>query len=250
MKKLIAVLAVVAVFGLGAAQAVPIAVVNPSFETDTSLPPSGWWLVAPDGGGNEVGNPTSAGVSASPFGGRMFRVASNGGPQAGLVQTLGTTYAANTVYTLSLWAATAPYTNAVYNPGVGEFADDLTVMFALRDGTGFPAHLANTVYAQFSATGPSTDIAGNPANPFALVFPDDNVWREYTASFDTALVPAAVGMPIQITLHRSGKANPGGGASLIQGWDNITVAAGAPIPEPAGLGLMGVALLALRRKRS
>jgi len=189
----------------------------------------------------------------------MFRVASNGGSQAGLVQTLGTTYAADTVYTLSVWAGTAPYTNApTGQEGGGILHEDLTVRFALRDGTGSPTDLFNTVYAQFSATGPSTDIASNPLNPFALVFPDDNVWREYTASFDTALVPAAVGMPIQITLHRSGKANPGGGASLIQGWDNITLdgggaipePAGGAIPEPAGLGLLGVGLLGLRRRRS
>jgi len=241
MKKLITFLAIVAVFGLGVAQAVYFPVLDANFDavlhppnssviisnfggTDPNIP--GWYKVPTSAGmriANDVMDPSSA------SGNNYFSIASDAS-DGGLYQDFPAFYKPNETYTLKLL-----YTMTLFHPG-------RTFRMSFRDPT-------NTEYA--FADLPSLGYTSVPPDTGT---PDQPDWTELTLVLDTSVVPAAVGHTVRIQFHGVGHSYYDSFPFLIQRVDDVSLLEGTagpgPIPEPAGLGLMGVALLALRKRRS
>lgn len=240
MKTLIAVLAVVAVFGLGVAQAGYLPVQDADFDavlhppnssviisnfggTDPNIP--GWYKV-PTGAGMRIENTVRDPSSAS--GNNYFSIASDAS-DGGLYQDFPALYKPNETYTLKL-----QYTMTLFHPR-------RTFRMSFRDP-------ANTEYA--FADLPSLGYTSVPPDTGA---PDQPDWTEFTLVLDTSIVPAAVDQIIRIQFHGVGHNVYDSFPFLIQRVDDVSLLEGTAagiIPEPAGLGLIGLAVLALRRRRA
>jgi hypothetical protein len=206
-------------FGLAAAISIP----NSSFEAGTGFDPgqpSSW------NHGQTLGNAGAGGflqvLSNSAFFGKDLNnylfINADGGPVDGAGTTtrfiwtdsLGT-YAANTVYTLTVALATT-----------ADFSPNRSAILSLQaDGT--------TVQ---STTKLFTDLS-------------DTQFQDFSVIVDTDLLPGVIGQNISVMITHS-VTNEMFGKSLAV--DNVRLDA-SPVPEPAVLGTLGVSgLLALRRR--
>ncbi len=127
---------------------------------------------------------------------------------------------------------------------IGTDAYTLSVWADCRD-QGYTSYVGIALYADNGGSKTEIDFIevalSNPADP------DGNDYELLTLEADAAELAPYIGQNLGIWLY----ANSPGEPSL---FDLVSVekagGAGGAIPEPAGLGLVGLALLAVRRRRS
>jgi hypothetical protein len=230
--RLNALVALAVVTWVSAAQASPITVPNGSFEAPASTGAQGTvptdWTYGGDGTFSGTGTATSSPISGEPEDGSQF-FAMNTYPGTWGSQSMTTaaslgTYAADTVYTLTVAAAT-------------------------NDGTGYVAGTNGTVGIDLLA-GASVEASTTeeesllPLNGTTA----GNNWTDLIVILNTTTDPGVVGQPInvQITGNSDNPSGSWGNAYL----DNVRLDATSPVPEPAAisLALMGLSAPMLRRR--
>ena len=198
------------------ASAVPITVVNPSFEIDNPGP--GGASSGPTFGWSGVGHldrtaaPFNTVIDPTPDGADAERLGwSNGGSPT---QVLSALLAANTIYTLTV--------------DIGDRTDLAFAGAQLRLGTGAVVG-SNLLPAVVVANTTPTNGAG----------PNDG-WQTWQSTFTTGAAPVNLGQPLRIELF-----NPGTIQTL---YDNVRLDATA-VPEPATSILCAFAVGAVLCKR-
>ena len=208
--------AIVSSLFISTASAVPITVLNPSFEIDnpgaggaSSGPTTNWFSVGhldrTVGAFNTVIEPTPDGADAERLGW------SNGGSPWQLLSAL---LAANTTYTLTV--------------DIGDRTDHAFAGAQLRLGTG--AVLGSNLL-------PAVVVANTVPNNTAA--PNDG-WQTWQSTFTTGAAPVNLGQPLRIELF-----NPGTIQTL---YDNVRLDA-STVPEPATSILSAIVFGAVLCKR-
>jgi hypothetical protein len=203
----------------GAAQAVPITVQNASFESNTGVgdypPPSNWTVDGTLVGAN-AGFTEGFNQIGNPTGGDALRYSGIDGGT--LAQDLGVPFLANSTYTVRFLVGNR---NA--------FGEGLT-QYGLKSSTAFGTDLGTVASVDNDATVPNNTFAEGPV---------------YTFTTDATPPSGNVVVFFRGVDDLSGTAN---NTRAVVDLARVDV---APVPEPAALGLLGVAgtaLLARRRR--
>lgn len=224
MKKLIAILAMVGVLAMaGAAQAAPITVDNHSFETYGEYEEGGYY---------DPANWTTVETDRS-----EFHVADWGAPDDGLMHiwmfsgvgwtahmwqtplTVGEGgVQANTVYTFTFAFKNVDLNTSTFSAYFTLGTDDYDLSQAVGNVFSKTGSQFTTSYVDYSTTLDSSTLApGDIGKRLNLVFQFNQTKYAKTAYFDNVRLDGA--------------------------------AISGPVPEPASLGLIGLALLAVRKRR-